>query len=134
MGGECLNVSMIYKCTYVDTLEALKSPTGNEGFVTDGYCNCNQCVRSNTSVVANAATGDLYCPKETRYCYEKDRHLKNYTAERKALCSNPRCQTCLDICIETRNCLSMHSRQDVAYFGVDMTKDPPEKKLFYYKQ
>ena len=24
------------------------------------------------------------------------------------------------------------SRQDVAYFGVDMTKDPPEKKLFYY--
>ena len=43
-----------------------------------------------------------------------------------------RCQTCLDICKETRNCLSMHSRQDVAYFGVDMTKDPPEKKLFYY--
>jgi len=26
----------------------------------------------------------------------------------------------------------MHSRQDVAYFGVDMTKDPPEKKEFYY--
>ena len=26
----------------------------------------------------------------------------------------------------------MHSRQDVAYFGVDMTKDPPEPKLTYY--
>ena len=23
-------------------------------------------------------------------------------------------------------------RQDVAYFGVDMTKDPPEPKLTYY--
>ena len=58
--------------------------------------------------------------------------MKNYTEDRKALCTSPKCQTCLDICKETRNCLSMHSRQDVAYFGVDMTKDPPEKKEFYY--
>ena len=26
--------------------------------MTDGYCNCNQCTESNTTVVANAATGD----------------------------------------------------------------------------
>ena len=54
---------MIYKCNYVDTLEALKAPTGNEGYVTDGYCNCVQCTRSNTSVVANDKTGELQCPK-----------------------------------------------------------------------
>ena len=57
MGGECFNVSMIYKCTYIDTLEALKEPTGNEGFVTDGYCNCNQCTHTNTTVVKDALTG-----------------------------------------------------------------------------
>ena len=26
----------------------------------------------------------------------------------------------------------LYIRQDVAYFGVDMTKDPPEPKLTYY--
>ena len=45
------------------------APTGKEGFVTDGYCNCNQCTESNTTVVANAATGDLMCPKETILIY-----------------------------------------------------------------
>ena len=55
--------------------------------------------------------GDLMCPKDTRYCFEKDRHLKNYSEERRNLCRAPRCQTCHDICKETRNCLSMHSRQ-----------------------
>ena len=63
MGGECLNVTMIYKCNYVDTLESLKEPTGNPGYVTDGYCNCNQCTETNTSVVADDKTGELYCPK-----------------------------------------------------------------------
>ena len=132
MGGECFNVSMIYKCNYINTLEALRETHGNEGYETDGYCNCVQCEYSNTSVVANPATGDLACPKDTRYCFEKGRNVDDYSEERKALCRAPRCQTCEDICQETRNCLSMHSRQDVAYFGVDMTKDPPEKKLFYY--
>ena len=132
MGGECLNVSMIYKCNYIDTLLDLQEPKGNPGYVTDGYCNCNQCTHTNTTVVADDKTGELFCPKDTRYCFEKGRDPDNYTEERRAVCRSPRCQTCLDICKETRNCLSMHSRQDVAYFGVDMTKEPPESKLFYY--
>ena len=32
----------------------------------DGYCNCNQCAQSNTSIV----DGDLLtCPKETEFCF-----------------------------------------------------------------
>ena len=82
---------------------------GKPGYVTDGYCNCNQCTETNTSVVADDKTGELMCPKDTRYCFEKDRDPDNYSEERRALCRSPRCQTCLDICKETRNCLNMHS-------------------------
>ena len=74
----------------VNTLEALQQPTGAEGFVTDGHCNCAQCTVSNTTVVADAATGDLFCPKDTRYCFEKDRDPATYSEERRALCRAPR--------------------------------------------
>ena len=83
-------MSMIYSCNYINTLEALQQPTGAEGFVTDGHCNCAQCTASNTTVVADAATGDLFCPKDTRYCFEKDRDPATYSEERRALCRAPR--------------------------------------------
>lgn len=131
--GECKNVSMIYECTYHNTLEELQEPWGNPGFVTNGFCNCNECTSSNTSLVVDVTISKVECPKDTRYCFEKGRNPENYTEERIELCQTPRCQTCFDMCNKQLNCLSMHSRQDVAYFGVDMTKKPPEPKLTYYE-
>jgi len=130
--GECKNVSLIYNCTYINTHEELQLSWGNEGFVTNGYCNCNECTHSNVSLVVDITTNALQCPKDTRYCFEQGRNPDNYSEERRELCKAPRCQTCFDMCNDQLNCLSMHSRQDVAYFGVDMTKEPPEKKLTYY--
>ncbi len=130
--GECKNVSMIYSCTFQDTLEDLKMSWGKEGYVTDGYCNCNQCPESNVSLVVDVTLSALQCPKDTRYCFEKDRKPELYNAERRELCKAPKCQTCDDMCNDQLHCLSMHSRQDVAYFGVDMTRNPPEPKLTYY--
>ena len=130
--GECKNVSLIYNCTYVNALDELKAIWGNEGFEVNGYCNCNECTTSNISLVKDVTLSQRQCPKDTRYCFEKGRNPDNYTEERKELCQEPRCQTCDDMCNDLLQCLSMHSRQDVAYFGVDMTKKPPESKLTYY--
>jgi hypothetical protein len=42
---------------------------GKEGRL-DGYCNCNQCAQSNTTIV----DGDvLTCPKETEFCFLPNR-------------------------------------------------------------
>ena len=130
--GECKNVSLIYNCTFVNTLEEVSQVQGGEGFETNGFCNCNECTHSNVSLVLDVTLSQLQCPKDTRYCFEQGRNPDNYTEERKQLCKKPRCQTCFDLCNDKLNCLSMHSRQDVAYFGVDMTKKPPESKLTYY--
>ena len=62
--GECKNVSKIYSCTFTDTLDDLRSPWGKEGYVTDGYCNCNQCTESNVSLVVDVTLSALQCPKE----------------------------------------------------------------------
>jgi len=131
--GECKNVSMIYQCSYINTFEELQEPWGNPGYVTNGFCNCNECTESNVSLVVDITLSQLQCPKDTRYCFEQDRNPDNYSEERKELCEAPRCQTCFDMCNDQLNCLSMHSRQDVAYFGVDMTKKPPEPHLTYYE-
>jgi len=130
--GECKNVSKIYECTYANTLLELMDPWGKDPYMTNGFCNCNECTESNTSLVVDVTVSQVHCPKDTRYCFESGRDPSNYTEERRQLCQAPLCQTCFDMCQEQLNCLSMHSRQDVAYFGVDMTKDPPEPKLTYY--
>jgi hypothetical protein len=130
--GECKNVSKIYSCNFEDSLDELRKPWGKEGFVTDGYCNCNQCTESNVSLVVDVTLSALQCPKDTRYCFEKNREPENYNEERKELCKEPLCQTCFDMCNDQLHCLSMHSRQDVAYVGVDLTRKPPEPKLTYY--
>jgi len=130
--GECKNVSLIYECTFANTLLEIMDPWGKEPYMTDGFCNCNQCEESNTSLVEDVTVSKVKCPKETRYCFEAGRDPSNYTEERRQLCQAPTCQTCFDMCKDQLNCLSIHSRQDVAYFGVDMTKDPPEPKLTYY--
>lgn len=130
--GECKNVTKIYECTYANTLLELMEPWGKDPYMTNGFCNCNECTESNNSLVVDVTLSEVYCPKETRYCFEAGREPDNYTSERKQLCQGATCQTCKDMCEDQLNCLSMHSRQDVAYFGVDMTKDPPEPKLTYY--
>jgi len=130
--GECKNVSNIYACTFTDTLQELHEVWGKEGYEMDGYCNCNQCTESNVSLVVDVTISALQCPKDTRYCFEKGRNPETYSEEKKELCKEPKCQTCFDMCNAQLHCLSMHSRQDVAYFGVDMTRNPPEPKLTYY--
>ena len=34
--------------------------------MTDGFCNCNQCEESNTSLVVDVTVSEVHCPKETR--------------------------------------------------------------------
>lgn len=130
--GECKNVSKIYECTYANTLLELMEPWGKDPYMTNGFCNCNECEQSNMSLVVDVKISMVHCPKETRYCFEAGRDPDNYTEERLQMCEAPHCQTCYGMCKDQLHCLSMHSRQDVAYFGVDMTKEPPEPKLTYY--
>ena len=118
--------------TLQDALEDLRKPWGKGSWVTDGYCNCNQCDKSNVSLVVDVTVSALQCPKDTRYCFQKGRVPAEYSEERRELCKAPTCQTCFDMCNDQLHCLSMHSRQDVAYFGVDMSRNPPEPKLTYY--
>ena len=35
--------------------------------MTDGFCNCNQCEETNTSLVVDVTLSKVECPKETRY-------------------------------------------------------------------
>ena len=37
-----------------------------EPYMTDGFCNCNQCEESNTSLVEDVTVSQVKCPKETR--------------------------------------------------------------------
>jgi hypothetical protein len=55
---------------FQDSLEDLKKPWGKGSWVTDGYCNCNQCEKSNVSLVVDVTVSALQCPKDTRYCFQ----------------------------------------------------------------
>jgi len=116
--GYCKNVSMIYDCHAKDRYQDLLFNSGK----TDGFCNCNQCPESNTTI-------DGECPKETEFCFHPRRKPETYDEKEQLLCKDPSCQTCSDICKTTRQCLSMHSRRDVVYFGVDEYDEP---ELTYY--
>ena len=35
-----------------------------QGYVTNGYCNCNECKTSNVSLVLDVTIAALQCPKE----------------------------------------------------------------------
>jgi hypothetical protein len=59
---------------FQDSLEDLKKPWGKGSWVTDGYCNCNQCEKSNVSLVVDVTVSALQCPKDTRYCFQ----VENY--------------------------------------------------------
>jgi len=63
--GYCKNVSEIYDCSFTDSLEELLKPHGSQGQL-DGYCNCNRCTQSNTTLVSQ---GELTCLKSTEYCF-----------------------------------------------------------------
>lgn len=117
--GFCKNVSEIYECTYKDRyLDLLHKDS-----LSDGFCNCNQCPESNTTI------GDE-CPKETDFCFAQNRQPALYDEKELELCRNPTCQTCDDMCKSNRQCLNMKSRRDVVYFGVD---ENDASQLTYYK-
>ncbi|XP_023322370.1 uncharacterized protein LOC111696850 [Eurytemora carolleeae] len=116
--GYCKNVSRIYDCIYKDMYQDLLNKTKDS----DGFCNCNRCTTSNTSI-----PGD--CPKETAFCFAKGRNPEEYDEKEKLLCAAPTCQNCYDICKTKHQCLDMNSRRDVVYFGVDEYDDP---MLTYY--
>jgi hypothetical protein len=59
---------------FQDSLEDLKKPWGKGSWVTDGYCNCNQCEKSNVSLVVDVTVSALQCPKDTRYCFQVQNH------------------------------------------------------------
>ena len=74
----------------------------------EGWCNCRRCPQSNTSIVEGADT--LTCPKNTEYCFLKTADPSTYNEKMVELCTDPTCETCLDICRDRRQCLDMKSR------------------------
>jgi len=125
--GFCKNISKIWDCTYQDRLKVLLDDYGSKGQL-EGWCNCRRCPESNTSIVEGADT--LTCPRNTEYCFLKTANPSTYDEKMQELCTDPTCETCLDICRDRRQCLDMKSRRDVVYFGVDEYDDP---LLTYYK-
>jgi hypothetical protein len=77
--GECKNVTKIYECVYANTLLELMEPWGKvrrrggtwtppqDPYMTNGFCNCNECMESNTSLVVDVTVSQVHCPKDTRY-------------------------------------------------------------------
>jgi len=124
--GFCKNISKIWDCTYKDRLKVLLEDYGSKSQL-EGWCNCRRCPESNTSIVEGDS---LTCPKQTEYCFLKTANPSTYDEKMMELCTDPTCETCLDICRDRRQCLDMKSRRDVVYFGVDEYDDP---LLTYYQ-